>query len=302
MAADAPGPAARLVQAHRLCVARGLADAAAVGRAIAVLASRRIPVVLLKAAALDRLVYTRPGLRPRLDTDVLVPPARFAEALRVLVADGADLVTYDGRPLTAAIYHERELRLAGGALLDLHRHVAAWPLVAGFEAALVSRATRADDGAFVPAPEDLLLGLAIHAAQDGFRAPLRLALDAALLLARGDVDPGRLTSTAVAVHAAGPAARWLDALATLGVAPLEDAPWAAARRTLAACANPWTPHLRWGEPETVAETRRGHVLGFDSPARALTFVAYRSASLALDWMIGRALSRRGSGTTLPTAR
>ena len=283
-------------------MARALADGEEVDRALAVLASRRIPVVLLKAAALDHLIYAEPGLRPRLDADVLVPPARFAETLRALEAHGATVVTEDARPLTLAIYHEREVRLPGGALLDVHRHVAAWPLVQGFEAALVTRAAPTADGVFIPAPDDLILATAIHVAQDGFRAALRLALDCSLLLARGDVDPLRLVATALAVHAAGPAARWLDALATLGVPPLDGAPWTAARRLLGAATNPWTPHVRWGEAETVVETRRGHVLGFDSPARALTFVAYRSASLAFDWIWGRALSRRGSGTTLPTAR
>lgn len=296
---------ALLVTAHRRCVAGDLVRGHVTARALDVLVRRRIPVVLLKAAALDRLIYPEPGQRPRVDTDVLVPPERYREALRALEGAGATVLGEPHRPLTLAIYHERAVDLGDDAVLDVHRRIAAWPLLRGLEPAIFARATATPDGLRVPGPEDLLLVAAVQIAQDGFRAPARHALDAALLF-RSARPPtaGRLAESAIAVGAAGATWRWLDALADVGVADLEAPSWQAARRLLRACARAWTPPIVWGPSrEVVGDARRGQLVGFDAPARVATLVAYRSASRALDWIWGRAVSRRGtSGTTLPTPR
>ena len=88
-------------------------------------AAASVPLVLIKGAALAYTHYARSDLRPRLDTDVLIPSAAQASAHAVLIDAGytvqpqltADLVMYQ------AVYARD---LGGGArhLIDLHWRIA----------------------------------------------------------------------------------------------------------------------------------------------------------------------------------
>ena len=88
-------------------------------------AAASVPLVLIKGAALAYTHYARSDLRPRLDTDVLIPAGAQAAAQAVLIDAGytlqpqltADLVMYQ------AVYAKD---LGGGArhLIDLHWRIA----------------------------------------------------------------------------------------------------------------------------------------------------------------------------------
>ena len=67
---------------------RELAYQAEVGRLIALLEDSGIPTLLLKGTALAYSCYTTPALRPRADTDLLVPPECSQRAARMLHSTG----------------------------------------------------------------------------------------------------------------------------------------------------------------------------------------------------------------------
>ncbi len=97
-------------------VRRALLDAAAgeaalevarrleLGRLLTAFAAARVPVLLLKGAALAYSVYPEPWLRPREDTDLLVRGADAGRARDVLTAAG-----YDATPMQsgALVSHQR---------------------------------------------------------------------------------------------------------------------------------------------------------------------------------------------------
>jgi len=93
----------------------------ALSEAIAALAAARIPVLLLKGAALQQDVWTDIGLRPWSDLDLFVDRRHVQSAVATL----ARLGYRPGRAETtlgATVAHENELALVGrgGVVVDLH--------------------------------------------------------------------------------------------------------------------------------------------------------------------------------------
>jgi hypothetical protein len=270
----------RLVLAQRECLASNLLREQDVRPVLRALVQRDLPVLLLKGAALLRTLYADPGQRPMLDVDLLVPKARFAEALRVARACGARLLGSAERPFTLSRYHERALLLPGGTSVDLHRDLAAWPLFSVPIPGLFARARRDSDGAHVPERIDLFVSLALHVAQDGFVLPLRAVVDALEMIKAWDLDPWGVAARARTWHARKATALWLWVLCRLGGLP---APWGRAARALwpEAPLRVWAddiPHRFEGGDELVRQKANWKMArALDSPWRVLGFVSARSS-------------------------
>jgi hypothetical protein len=99
---------------------RADADLAAALRAIQ---TRGIPVMLLKGAALGHFAYDDGSLRPRSDSDVLVPTSSVFEALQALRDAGMGAVSAPSSPGDLRWFHSSVLRSPSGHLLDLHWHL-----------------------------------------------------------------------------------------------------------------------------------------------------------------------------------
>ena len=136
---------------------------------VAELREAGIPSVVLKGAPLVRRLYELHELRPSVDVDILVPPARHGEATRVLERAGfAD--TDPGAFGSDEAKHAVTLARRDG-VVDLNRTL---PFVAGDPDAVwraISREVRevAIAGSPVPAMSDAALAfhVALHAAQHG---------------------------------------------------------------------------------------------------------------------------------------
>ncbi len=83
-----PAPRAVLVAAFQESATRAFTLEVALGEAAAALAAADVPVMLLKGAALGRLIYGSPAERPMGDLDLLVPAARVDAGMRALAALG----------------------------------------------------------------------------------------------------------------------------------------------------------------------------------------------------------------------
>ncbi len=135
----------------------------------------RVPVMLLKGAALNLTAYAHPSLRPMSDLDLLVRPEHIAQALRVLADCGCqrgyELIRDDFFP---TYHYELELFTTGrrSTRLDLHaRPLRPLRLSQTMpDDALWDGAIRMDVGAgeaWIPKPELMFLHLAAHAAYHG---------------------------------------------------------------------------------------------------------------------------------------
>jgi len=135
----------------------------------------RIPVMLLKGAALLKTVYEHPDLRPMSDVDLLVRPEHALRAVEVLQSAGCrrgvSLVREDFFP---RFHYEVELLVPGlrPVRIDLHarpfrplRLSRTIPDEALWEGAIAVHVGGA--GAVVPRPESLFVHLATHAAFHG---------------------------------------------------------------------------------------------------------------------------------------
>ena len=95
-----------------------------------------VEAIVLKGAALALLCYRDPGVRPMKDLDVLVPPARGAEAMDTVCRQG-------WRPLEMAdpdAVAERHYSAAGGRELDVHHYLLAYDRYPGADDRLWSAA------------------------------------------------------------------------------------------------------------------------------------------------------------------
>ncbi|CCH85919.1 protein of unknown function [Modestobacter italicus] len=152
-------------------------------------------------------VYERAGVgdvRFFSDLDLLVHPARFADALRACGAAGSGLLTRNFALLRAAVPGELALQARHGSVVDLH-----WSLVnrQSRRAAtridtgeLIDRAHRAVvAGSPVPVlqPEDALVHVCLHAAMSG-GTRLSWLLDVTLTIADRTVDWRAVSARAVA--------------------------------------------------------------------------------------------------------
>ncbi|NKC10959.1 MAG: hypothetical protein GKR94_01755 [Gammaproteobacteria bacterium] len=126
----APEPALTeaLARIARSEAANVVAQDTVAGLALRVLAGADIPVLLMKGGALAYTHYPHPELRPRVDTDLLVAPARFARALAQLVRAGFRQLPVLDAPL---LMRQATLQYEVGAMLrgsiDVHRAVSNRP-------------------------------------------------------------------------------------------------------------------------------------------------------------------------------
>jgi len=178
-----------------------------------------IPAIVLKGAALALSHYAHPALRPMGDIDVLVAPARWEEAARVLA--GLDWTVED------AAEHGAAFAGPGGVRLELHGALVSCPglFPLRFDDLLARSSAlgggldgrRLDD-------EDMVVHLSLHAAfQHGFRVRLGQYVDFACLAAC-TLDGRRLVARAAAAGARRPVAAALAVVhGLLGVTPAPDA-------------------------------------------------------------------------------
>ena len=240
---------------------------------VTALAARGVPAMAFKGRALIATVYADGGLRPRVDTDLLVPAGRWREALAAARDAGLEVVESPGRALTLRRYHEVHLQGAAGSVVDLHRALGAWPLFAVDHDALFARAAREADGLLIPEPADLFVSLALAAAQDGFFVPFRALVDGLALAATGKVDPARVAARAREWRAVRATATWLRALLRFG---LDGEAW---------------------EPAVAALDRRGRTVG----GAAAVPRGHRGSRARRIWAMRWHLARSLDGAARPAA-
>lgn len=126
---------AALAEAFRASAVRSLRMEIELRRLIAGLAAAGVPCLLLKGAALGRLVYANPAERPVSDLDLLVPRRGFPAAARVLAGLGFRLhgPSPQGRIGRCFYRYRAELPAVGasvenqGLLVELHWSLAELP-------------------------------------------------------------------------------------------------------------------------------------------------------------------------------
>lgn len=168
----APPPVlATLRERRRRLAVLGLRQAAVLRQACAALDAAAVPFIVVKGAALARLVYPDPLLRPMSDIDLWVDPQRVDDARRSLASAGfrdiadnalANAVALDGKAgrLVAegsGVEVELHARLASLAGVSWARFDVAWP-----------ECVEADLGGFrarVLAPERQLTHVCLHLAR-----------------------------------------------------------------------------------------------------------------------------------------
>ncbi|MGE0355027.1 MAG: nucleotidyltransferase family protein [Gemmatimonadales bacterium] len=150
-----------------------LQQQAALRRIATAFAGADIPVLVLKGMALAHLVYPVPSLRPMSDVDLWVHPEDLPRADSVLKETGFRYPerTHDGRqlPTAAEALVERSYELPGTpVLIEVHGSVKSFASLGPDRADLVWRRGRAVElggiPVTVPCPADLLLHVALHAA------------------------------------------------------------------------------------------------------------------------------------------
>lgn len=188
-----PAERDRLRAAHRAALAHGVRLLESGRRAAELLAARGLRSLALKGAAVAPL-YDSPGHRPMADADVLVLDD-WTGALAALREAG---FVEEERAAHARLFRDPETRGA----VELHHALCSCPRLFPLDGEGVWR--RAGGGAALrlPAPEDLAVHLAIHAAfQHGLRLRLVQWLDLRRLFERTAIDPARLLERARAAGA-----------------------------------------------------------------------------------------------------
>jgi hypothetical protein len=275
-----------LVHAHREELARGLVRSAAFRPLGAALADARIPFLLLKGAALERMIY-RPGQRPMNDIDFLVAHADFPRSRAIAASLGAWPIGPRLRPLTRSLEYAEPMAFPPGVGIEIHRAVCPAPLFAVDAPGLFARAARCDDGALIPDPVDLFLILAIHAAKHGFSLPFRAVVDGLRLAAAVPLDAATLVRRGRAFRAGAAVSAWVSLLEAFGLDPafaaaVRDAlgrPAAAAGRLLARSA-PWPA-------DAGGFWRRARVTLSAEPLRGVGWLVWRSGLLLADGVAAR---------------
>lgn len=205
--AETAGVHAELTAAYHNCLAWTLFASSASRELITALGQSQIPVLALKGSALIRTVL-RPGERPMVDLDFLIPAAHFSRARLVAARSGATIFDPLCRPITALHDYALPLHTREGLSVELHRYFCEKPLFRpDYDGpnGIFARAAATDDGILIPDLVDLFLGLAIHAAHHAYLLPLRAVVDGLVL-----GSSRRLLLAAVANRAR----RWRAATAT----------------------------------------------------------------------------------------
>jgi hypothetical protein len=167
-----PSALAALEESTNVALGRHLAalgDLAGLGRT---LDAAQVPWLVFKGPVLSETLYSRPDLRAYRDLDVLVPPARFGDAVRVLEGSGAEVRDQNWRLLRGEMRGQVHLWLPYGTPADLHWHLVnrdrgmlTVPVEQLFERSrpvlLNGVAARTLD------PADTLVHLALHAGLEG---------------------------------------------------------------------------------------------------------------------------------------
>ncbi len=217
LAAADPALAEALIAAYRHCAIFNAAVELGLTPLGEALVRHGVPAVLLKGAALLRMVWGDTGARECGDTDVLVPADRWRDALAAVAEAGGQLVGAPRRVVTLRLFHEVHAWMRSGCAVDVHRRLHAWPLFGIDHEAVLRRATAAGDGWLLPDPVDLFVSLATHAAQDGFVVPMRYVIDALAIEARFHVPPEQVAERAIEWRARTATALWLRVLRRFGL-------------------------------------------------------------------------------------
>lgn len=161
-------------------VARGLLSSIASERIAAALATRGVPLMVLKGAPVQRRLLGQEAAYPSADVDLLVPRRDGRRARALLHSEGWRFLPENGllwRIDRAAAFHQR------GLVVDLHwgLHLGTLPawVLRPLERALWEGARRAEEGWWEPRVEPLVVYLCLHAAAFGYTKPAGLRLVAA---------------------------------------------------------------------------------------------------------------------------
>ena len=212
-----------LVAEHRRCLASEIVFERGLAWVSDQILPRSIPLILLKGAALARIVYPHAGTRPMSDLDLLVPARRWREAEATLRSAGAAIRGPRSRSLTLRHDYAIPLDVPAGVVVELHRYLSPRPLFRVDHAGLFIRARSTDRGGiYLPDETDLFLHLALHAAKHAYDVPFRSILDGLLLARTGRIDQESLRARASAWRARRALALWLHILRQYG---LEEHPW-----------------------------------------------------------------------------
>lgn len=145
-------------------------------RVLAPFEERRIPVMLLKGAALHRLIYENPAHRPMGDMDLLLRPCDLDAGRKLLASLGYEPGRALVRPDFFPTYHyemDWSITIPRPVRIDLHARPLRPMRIAQFmnDDALWDGASAIRVGsstAFVPRPALMLIHLCAHAAYHGF--------------------------------------------------------------------------------------------------------------------------------------
>jgi len=158
------------------------------GRTLTALAAAGVGAVCIKGAAIAQTHYSRPEMRPRLDTDLLIPPGARGEAARVLQAAGYERpVETDGDFCTSQVHWTRVDGAGIDHQLDVHWRISNALAFAGAltYAEVAFRAVRLPQiapDALAPCPIHSLLIACIHrVAHHGDSAHLLWLYDLSLI-------------------------------------------------------------------------------------------------------------------------
>ncbi len=204
-----------LAHEHRRSARLNLSALADLQSLVPALAAAKVPVLLMKGAALATRLYPAPSLRPMRDLDILVRREHVALAHDVLLGLGYTPAPERRPGAQLAFGTERSYRRPGHLPVELHWHVlnltsyqhlapAAW---------LWQQAEPVDIGtasAFVLRPTAQLLHLAAHLSLHHFDARGIWTHDIALLLSAWQIEPDLLLYAA-RQFALGPALLAADA-------------------------------------------------------------------------------------------
>jgi hypothetical protein len=295
-----PAPALKaLAHAHREALVRGVRQLEMGARVMGLLAGHGLRCLPLKGAAVAEWLYESVADRPMADVDLLAlddPPA----ARRLLVGSGFQEA---GSSDHAVAFRDP----VWGGVLELHSSITSCPGLFPFDPEGLWARSRSVTGqiARIPAPEDVLLHLSMHASfQHGLVLSLVQWLDFRRLLERAVVSSGQLLELARRGRAETALSAALDAAESVVGAPVHAAlgstlapsggrrEWLDRRLrtplTLLSPAEPELAHARWQllagrRLELLGRTLRGGTSGasLGSPWRSLR----RAASLVRRWAV-----------------
>jgi hypothetical protein len=153
------------------------------------------PVAPIKGVALHACLYGSVGARNATDVDLLIPPESADRAHQALVEAGYSHVIKDpARPSAMAVNYENSYLGPDGVLMDVHVGLAQVDRVDLDAAGMLQRAVMNPQlepwGSTLVQldPEDTLLILAVHLAQDAYQGPFRQLVDLAWCWARMEPD------------------------------------------------------------------------------------------------------------------